>query len=106
METTWEKIRQNIVNSYQSLSEKAGEMTRIGRLKLEIVAVKRDIEKAFIEVGGRIFQAFEKKQTEKILSEKEILDLIERIRKKNSKLQNLEKEIEHIRDQGLKKDTD
>jgi hypothetical protein len=106
METTWEKIRKNIGSTFRSLSEKTGEITRIGRLKLEIVAVKRDIEKAFIEVGGRVFQSFEKKQTGSILSETEILDLIEGIRKKQSRLQDLEKEIEQIRDQSLKKDTD
>ena len=106
METTWEKIRKNIITGYQSLSEKAGEMTRIGRLKLEIVAVKRDIEKAFIEVGGRVFQAFENKQTDKILAETEILTLIDTIRKKQSRLKNLEKEIEQIRDQRDKKDID
>ena len=106
METTWENIRKNIVSTFQSLSEKAGEITRIGRLKLEIVAVKRDIEKAFIEVGGRVFQSFEKEQSGNILAETEILNLIERIRKKKSRLQNLEKEIEQIRDQSPEKDTD
>jgi hypothetical protein len=103
METSWENIKKSISGSYQMLSKKAGKLTQIGRLKLEVIAVKRDIEKAFIELGGRVFQAFEKKQTDKILSESEILNLVELIRTRQLELENLKKKIEQVHDQRIEK---
>ena len=104
METTWEKIRTNVISTYQSLSKKTVEMTKIGRLKLEIVAIKRDIEKAFIELGGRVFQAFEKKDTDKILSDENVHQLVEQIRKKQSSMKDLKDKIERIRNQEYSTD--
>ena len=45
MGTTWKNIRKGMSEGIKNLSDKTGEMTKIGRLKIEIIALKRDIEK-------------------------------------------------------------
>ncbi|MCK4754777.1 MAG: hypothetical protein KAS58_06055 [Calditrichia bacterium] len=101
METTWEKIKKGMSEGLQNLSEKTGEMTRIGRLKIEIIAVKRDIEKAFIELGGRVYHNLEEKHEDDILSDHRIKKLVKDIKSLELKLRTLEEKIEQVREHRM-----
>jgi predicted transcriptional regulator len=100
MENIWIKAKKSIIESYQSVSDKAEELTKIGRLKLEMVAVKRDIEKAFIELGGRIYDAFQENKEKSILADLDVNKIIKVIKDKDSKLTELNQKVQHIREQG------
>jgi len=99
MDTFWQKLKLGISEGYQTLSDKTEELTRIGRLKLEIIAVKRDIEKGFIELGGRVYQSFQEKNKDHILTDQTILNLINDIERKESALTDLEEKVDMIRNQ-------
>ena len=86
MDTVWNKLKKGITDGYHTLSDRTEEMTKIGRLKLEIVAVKRDIEKAFIELGGRIYHALEGKEENDILSNQDVIKLVKDISAKEKKI--------------------
>jgi predicted AlkP superfamily phosphohydrolase/phosphomutase len=100
MKTIWKKAKKSILDGYHSVSDKAEELTKIGRLKLEIVAVKRDIEKAFIELGGRIYDAFQENKEKGILADQDVNKIIEIIRDKDSKLKDLNQKVQNIREQS------
>ncbi len=78
------------------VSKKADELTRIGRLKLEIVAVKRDIEKGFIELGGRIYHKVDQEQKYDVKGDQEVMDLVAKIRGYEDRMEDLEKKIKDI----------
>jgi len=97
METTWNKIKKSMSDGYKNLSEKTGEMAQIGRLKIEIIALKRDIEKAFIELGGRVYHGLEEKHEDDILADLKIKKLVKAIKSLEIKLKTLEKKVEKVR---------
>jgi len=101
MENLWFKIKKGLTDGYQNLSHKTEELTQIGRLKLEIIAVKRDIEKAFIELGGRVYQVFQENGEVNQLSDQEINKLVKEIKELETKLHDLEKKVEGIKSQRL-----
>ncbi len=101
MGTTWEKIKKGMSEGFQNLTEKTGEMTQIGRLKIEIIAVKRDIEKAFIELGGRVYHNLEEKHEDDILSDQRIKKLVKDIKVLELKLKTLEEKIEQVREHRM-----
>ncbi len=103
MGTTWKKIKNGMSEGFQNLSEKTGEMTQIGRLKIEIIAVKRDIEKAFIELGGRVYHNLEEKHEDDILSDQRIKKLVKDVKALELKLKTLEEKIEQVREHRMKK---
>jgi hypothetical protein len=104
MKTMWKKVKTNIVKGYHSVSEKTGDITKIGRLKLEIIATKRDIEKAFIELGGRVYQSFVNNTKDEILGDKAVLKLVDLIEEKEKSLKEIEDKVEQIRDQRVEMD--
>jgi hypothetical protein len=101
METTWHKIKKGVSDGFKNLSDKTGEMTKIGRLKIEIIAVKRDIEKAFIELGGRVYEKVEDKKDKDILPDQRIGDLIKVIKSLEARLKKLEEKILRVREHRL-----
>jgi hypothetical protein len=101
METTWKNIRSNLIKGYRSVSEKTSELTKIGRLKLEIIATKRDLEKAFIELGGRVYDSFKNHSQNEIPGDLPVVKLVEKIKEKEENLKNLEEKVEQIRDQHV-----
>jgi hypothetical protein len=101
MGTTWNKIRNGLAEGVRNLSDKTGEMTKIGRLKLEIIALKRDIEKAFIELGGRVYHNLEEKHDADIQSDLKIVELIKEIKSFESRLKDLEEKIEQVREHRI-----
>lgn len=96
MENVWQKIKDSLAEGFQNISEKTEEMTRIGRLKLEVIAIKRDIEKAMIELGGRVYHRFKDKT---ILDDPDIKSLVKSIKEKENKLKTIEEKIEQVRNQ-------
>jgi len=103
MATTWIKIKKSLSDGYQNISDKTGEMTRIGRLKIEMIALKRDIEKAFIELGGRVYHGLEEKHKDGILDDLRIQELVNDIRSLESKLKILDKKIDQVREHRMEK---
>jgi hypothetical protein len=101
MGTTWNKIRKGMSEGFQNLSDKTGEMTKIGRLKIEIIALKRDIEKAFIELGGRIYHQLEEKQEAEVLFDQRIKKLIKDIKSHETRLKSLEDKLLRVREHRI-----
>ncbi len=85
-----------VVEGYNNISDKAEEVTKIGRIKIEIIAAKRDIEKLFVELGGRFYNNFDSKKNE-LFNDKEIIKLIEKVKEKESELDVLKKKIEKVK---------
>ena len=100
MSTLWDKLRAGL----QTVSDKTEEMTQIGRLKIEIIAVKRDIEKSFVELGGRVYHLLEEDKAKNIERDEEIRNLADRIKDHEQKLKRLQEKIENI--QSSRTDTD
>ena len=96
MENNWDRLKTNLRAGMKIVSKKADELTRIGRLKLEIVAVKRDIEKGFIELGGRIYHKVDQEQKYDVKGDQEVMDLVTKIRGYEDRMEELEKKIKDI----------
>jgi predicted RNase H-like nuclease (RuvC/YqgF family) len=89
-------ISKMVVESYNNISDKAEEVTKIGRVKIEIIATKRDIEKLFVELGGRFYNDFGNNSTA-IYKDKEIKNLIAQIKEKEEHLEFLNNKIDKIK---------
>lgn len=94
MTSFWDKLNHGIKEGIQAISEKTEKFTKIGRIKLSILATKRDLEKKFIELGGRVYQIMDKETDARIGSDKQLKSLVEDIKVLEEKLKKLEKDLE------------
>ena len=102
MSSFWQSLKSALKDGVQTVSDKTEELAKIGRIKIEIIAVKRDIEKSFTEIGGRVYDILKEKKKITIPKDKDIRNLVEQIEKYEEKLHTLEADIDRI--QGMKKE--
>jgi hypothetical protein len=93
----WENLKKGLEQGIKTISEKTEELTEMGRLKLEILSVKRDIEKQFIELGGRSYQILKTDGTARIDQDTPIKELVEKIRMQEKKLDELNLKYENMK---------
>jgi predicted RNase H-like nuclease (RuvC/YqgF family) len=96
----WENLKKGVETGIKTITEKTEELTEMGRLKLEILSTKREIEKYFIELGGRIYQFMKENAAGDVSKNTEIQALVEKIRTEEKKLEEL-----NTRYDKIKKDT-
>jgi hypothetical protein len=90
-------LLQSIRDSIQKISNKTDEVTRVGRLKIAIMATKRDLEKKMIELGGKFYELLKEKATININEHPDIAAVIKEINEKEQKLNKLKREVERIK---------
>jgi ABC-type oligopeptide transport system ATPase subunit len=87
----------SIKESLQKISQRTDEITRVGRLKIAIIATNRDIEKKMIELGGKVYELVKKEEIIDLKKHADIEMLIEEIKKLEQKLDKVKNEVERIK---------
>jgi hypothetical protein len=106
MNDYWQNFKKKFQEGVQTVSEKTEELTRIGRLKLQIIAVKRDIEKSFTELGGRTYEILISANKKEIEKNPDIGSIVDEIREQEMKLQQLETDVKEIQNLRREKQSD
>ncbi|MFC1694426.1 hypothetical protein ACFL1R_13095, partial [Candidatus Latescibacterota bacterium] len=65
--TLWEKVKKSVVEGVSVAAGKTEEYTKLGKAKLDFLAVKRKISKQFAELGGIIYDAVKAKNVDEVL---------------------------------------
>ena len=101
MEKLWAKIKKSVVEGMTTAAEKTEEYTKIGKAKLDVLAVKRKITKKFTELGGQIYDSYKENKQNEAFESESIIGIIEtlsvldkELTEKESKLKNLTKTVE------------
>ncbi len=100
MANLWDDIAKTIREGVDTFVEKTEELTKIGRIKVDILNIKRNIDKNFSELGGRVYHLVveEKKSSGKdVLADKEVKELIECVKILAKELEDKKAELESIR---------
>ncbi|MCD6308728.1 MAG: hypothetical protein J7M24_07015 [Candidatus Latescibacteria bacterium] len=106
MEKLWGKIKKSVVDGVQTAAGKTEEYTRLGKAKLDILAVKRKISKSFTELGGIVYDGVKEKKGADTLKTDEVATLVdtldaleEELREKEAALEDMtKKEDEDVKD--------
>jgi len=100
--TLWANIKKGFMEGIQSASDKTSEYTRIGRIKIDILGVKKEIEEKLLELGGRLYDQIAEKRNYDIQNDKYILQLIEQIKELEIELKKYNHELNRIKaDEGI-----
>ncbi len=93
----WETLKKGLVEGFQVASDKTSEYTRIGRLKIDVLGIKKEIEEKFIELGGRVYHKINEENEYNLKEDEEINSLISEIRKLENDLKRCDQELEKLK---------
>jgi len=97
MSSLFEDITKGIKEGITVVADKTDEYTKIGRLKVEILGVKRNIEKKFTELGGRVYHAVAVDKVANVGEDAQVKLLVSQIGNLEQKLNDKNAEIEKVK---------
>ncbi len=97
MSTLMDDIAKTIREGVDTVVEKTEELTKMGKIKVDIINVKRNVEKNFAELGGKVYHLIVEEDTNQIASNNEVKDLLEKIKVLEVKLDEKNTEMENVK---------
>ncbi|MFZ5519364.1 MAG: hypothetical protein ACOY90_22215 [Candidatus Zhuqueibacterota bacterium] len=85
------------------VAQKTDEYAKIGKIKVDIIGIKRDIDKNFTELGGRVYQLIVDENDTNIASNNDVKMIISTVNELHTKLQIKKVELEKVREEYAKK---
>ena len=93
----WGKIKSGISKNMQYAGNKTVEMTKVGRIKIDVLALKKEIEEKLVELGGRVYHISIENKAIDLNSDKKILQIIEQIKELEVELKNYDIALDEIK---------
>jgi len=103
MSELFDEVKKNLKEWGSLAADKAEELTKVGRLKIDILSLNREIEKNFVELGGKVYELIHKMDQGRIKSNDEVKRIIQRIA---SFEETREEKIQTVKDLGSEDDID
>jgi gas vesicle protein len=97
MSTNWEDVRKSINEFFTAAAEKTDEFIKVGKRKISITEIRRNMTSHYAELGGRVYHLIRQGESEGMGSDSEVESLVSRIQKLEDELKAKEIEIEEIR---------
>ncbi|KAA3618338.1 MAG: hypothetical protein D8M58_20780 [Calditrichaeota bacterium] len=94
--TLFEKVKKGLIDGFNAASDITSEYTKIGRIKIDILGVKKEIEEKMLELGGRVYDSCTSSNTLNFEKETKVLELIDQIKKLENELKKCEDDLKRI----------
>ncbi len=98
----WEDIKKELSGGFQTVADKTSEYTKLGRIKIDVLGLKKEIEEKFIELGGRVYQRAIEENINSINKDMHISQLILQIKELEQELKIHKKDMQNIKNGGGK----
>lgn len=97
MSNLWDDIARTIREGVDTVVEKTEELTKIGKIKVDIINIKRNVEKNFSELGGKVYHLIVEESKTKVAAQKEVKEIIECVKILEQELQEKNLELKKIK---------
>jgi len=89
----WKQLHKGLKNA----GGKTSDFTKIGRIKIDVLGIKKEMEEKFIELGGRVYQLMGEEEKNDYTKNKEINHIVEQIHELERELNAYDAEIKRIK---------
>jgi hypothetical protein len=102
MATLLNELRDLFRDGATFVADKADEMAKIGKLRFDILAAQRNIDKLFGELGSRTYELVATQAKPNILKDEEVQKTIDELKKLEKSLESKREEIENVKQEKAK----
>ena len=95
--TLLDKIKKGLINGFHTASDITTEYTKIGRIKIDIIGVKKEIEEKMLELGGRVYENYADSGSINFENKEQIIKIINEISSLENELKKCEMRLEEIK---------
>jgi len=95
--TLLEKIRKGLITGFQTASDITSEYAKIGRIKIDIIGIKKEIEDKMLELGGRVYENYKDSKSINFENKEHIIKIINDIETLEQELKRSEDKLQEIK---------
>jgi len=106
MTSLWDDIAKTIREGVGTVVEKTEELTKIGRIKVDIISIKRNVEKNFAELGGKVYNMIVEEKKAQVAGNKDVKEIVGRIKGLEEQLEKKKQELHKIKSRESEKETE
>jgi hypothetical protein len=99
-ENVWEKIRKTVVDGVNMAAEKTEEYTRMGKAKLDVLAVKRKMTKLHTDLGAHIYQVAKDGNPEGVFESDPVKNMVNELRDLETELVQKDQVYQELRNRA------
>lgn len=99
----WDSLLNTFKKGVSTVAKKTDEYTKIGKIKVDIIGLKRDLDKQRTELGSRVYQLIAEENSTKIAADAEVQELINKIKDLNERIDQKREELERVREEYAEK---
>ncbi len=100
----WEDIKKTVKEGFSTAAEKTEEYTKIGKLKVDILNIKRNIDKTFTDLGRDVYSLMKGAKKSDVTKNEKVTNHISQIDELKAKLKAKEAEIDTVRKESASKE--
>ena len=102
MSTLFEDIRNGIRDGIELVVDKTEEYSKIGKLQIDILGIKRSIEKSFSELGGQAYELLSNDPKAVVADDEQVVRIVAELKELEEKLDEKKNEIKHVKEEKEK----
>jgi len=95
----WDDLSKVFKKSVSVVAKKTDEYAKIGKLKVDIIGIKRDIEKQFNLLGANVYRLIIEENNTRVASNEEIKEVIDKVKELNNTLDEKKAELAKVREE-------
>ena len=100
MANLWDDIARTIRDGLDTVVEKTEELTKMGKIKVDIINIKRNVDKNFSELGGKVYHLIVEENKTKVTDQKDIQDIIDSVKILEKELEEKNLALKKIKSKG------
>jgi Skp family chaperone for outer membrane proteins len=97
MSSLFEDLQPGLRDGIDFIVDKTDEMSKIGKAKIDMLSIKRNIEKLFSELGGRFYEKMSSRKKVDLQTDEEIARLVAEIKQQEKNLDQKKDEIKKVK---------
>ena len=95
----WEDLSRVFKKSVSVVAKKTDEYAKIGKIKVDIIGIKRDIDKQFNSLGANVYRLIVDESNTRVASNEEVKEILDKVKELNKTLNEKKEELEKVREQ-------
>lgn len=86
MTTIFNDLKEGLRDGLNIIVKKTEEYTKIGKLNIDLIGIRRAIEQLFSELGGRVFELLGKEPEKSVAEDEEVRQLMAKLKELEARL--------------------
>ena len=96
MSKIWEDLKTYVKQGATAVAEKTEELSKVGKIKIDIMGIERNLQKTLSELGGQVYHLAADDKKAKLLDDEKVQEIIEKVKDFETQLEEKKQELEEV----------